>query len=755
MIIPEVPVTPRDDTPVSPGPVPAAGAKPQGPHRWSVFRTGGFDQVGIATAEDLRHLHELDQKLWAVLAMPTSGVEFDERTMALLDTDSDGRLRAPEVLAAVSWLCRVLRAPEVVFEPGDALPLDALAADDTEAAQLLATARQVLVHLGRDGADTVALGDLADSTRLFAADKVNGDGVVPAALAEAEGDAAAAQAIALIAATLGPVPDRSGAEGVDRARVEAFFEAAQAVSDWRARAEGADAAAQALAPLGEHTGAAVAALDAMAAKVEDYFTRCRLAAYDHRAVQALNASEPALAALAPASLSADDAAIAALPLALVTAQARLPLADGVNPAWTAALATLRDAAVRPLLGERDALTLEDWSALAARLQPWRDWQASRPATPVADVDVTTLRALRDQGVASRLHALIDADLAAATATAQIDALERLLRLRRDLATLLRNFVNLADFYDGAPPRTSKAIFQAGTLYLDQRSFDLCLRVHDMGRHAALAPLAGTFLVYCQCVRDGQPPMTIVAAVTDGDVDDMMVPGRNGLFYDRQGRDWHASVQKIVTHPISVRQAFWSPYQRLARMTAEQIQKFAAAQDKALDGKAGASLAQVAAKAAAAPVPAPAVAAKPAAAPFDIARFAGIFAAIGLALGAVGTALTALVGGLVSMPLWKLPLVVAGVLLFISGPSMLLAWFKLRRRNLGPLLDANGWAINIRARVNIPFGTSLTAVARRPEGARGALPDPFADKPVAWSRWILAGVVLLVLMLLSWRGSLTG
>lgn len=191
------------------------------------------------------------------------------------------------------------------------------------------------------------------------------------------------------------------------------------------------------------------------------------------------------------------------------------------------------------------------------------------------------------------------------------------------------------------------------------------------------------------------------------------------------------------------------------MTAEQIQKFAAAQDKALDGKAGASLAQVAAKAAAAPVPAPAVAAKPAAAPFDIARFAGIFAAIGLALGAVGTALTALVGGLVSMPLWKLPLVVAGVLLFISGPSMLLAWFKLRRRNLGPLLDANGWAINIRARVNIPFGTSLTAVARRPEGARGALPDPFADKPVAWSRWILAGVVLLVLMLLSWRGSLTG
>jgi hypothetical protein len=193
------------------------------------------------------------------------------------------------------------------------------------------------------------------------------------------------------------------------------------------------------------------------------------------------------------------------------------------------------------------------------------------------------------------------------------------------------------------------------------------------------------------------------------------------------------------------------------MVADQVQKFAAAQDKALDGKAGASMSQLASQASAAAAPAGGAAAAPAKAPnapnappFDIARFAGIFAAIGLALGAVGTALTALVGGLLAMPLWKLPLVVAGVLLFISGPSMMLAWFKLRRRNLAPLLDANGWAVNIRARLNIPFGTSLTAVARLPEGTRHPVADPFADKPVAWSRWIAAGVVLLVLMLVSWR-----
>jgi hypothetical protein len=210
-------------------------------------------------------------------------------------------------------------------------------------------------------------------------------------------------------------------------------------------------------------------------------------------------------------------------------------------------------------------------------------------------------------------------------------------------------------------------------------------------------------------------MTIVAAMTGGDADDMMVPGRNGVFYDRQGQDWHASVTKIVTNPISVRQAFWMPYKRIAKMVSDQVQKFAAEQDKTVDGKAAAGIAQTG-KTVTAPAPAPAAGG---AQPFDIAKFAGIFAALGLALGALGTALAAIVSGFLSLPVWKMPLVIAGVMLLISGPSMLLAWFKLRQRNLGPLLDANGWAVNIRARINIPFGGALTHVATLPAGAQRA------------------------------------
>jgi len=440
------------------------------------------------------------------------------------------------------------------------------------------------------------------------------------------------------------------------------------------------------------------------------------------------------------TLATDTEGVAALPLAQVGAGRALSLQEGLNPAWEARIAALRENVIKPILGERTTLSYGEWQDIAARFDAYRAWLAATPATPLAAVPADILRALLAGSAQAELTALIQQDLAAETAAAQVDALERLVRYNRDLVTLLRNFVTLSDFYNAG----NKAIFQAGTLYLDQRSCELCLRVSDMGRHAALAPLSGAYLVYCECRREGEAPITIVAAMTGGDADEMMVPGRNGVFYDRQGRDWNAAVVKVVEAPISVRQAFWSPYKRVGRMIGDQIHKFAASRDKAVEDKAAAGVAGAGAKAEA-PAPAPA----PAPQAFDIAKFAGIFAAIGLALGALGTALAAVVTGFLSLPGWQMPLVIAGVMLLISGPSMLLAWLKLRQRNLGPLLDANGWAVNTRARINIPFGSALTGVASLPAGASRSMSDPYAEKETPWGTWMFLLIVVVIAIVL-WR-----
>ena len=102
----------------------------------------------IDSAADLEHLHELDQKLWSVLGCPTSGLEFDTRTLQMLDSDGDGQIRSPEIIAATRWITTVLKDASLLFTPGDSVPLDAIDTSNPEGAKLASSARQIITYLG-------------------------------------------------------------------------------------------------------------------------------------------------------------------------------------------------------------------------------------------------------------------------------------------------------------------------------------------------------------------------------------------------------------------------------------------------------------------------------------------------------------------------------------------------------------------------------------------------------------------------------
>lgn len=711
-------------------------ATTQSQHKWRFFRSGGFDQVALDSAADLQHLAELDPKLWTVLNCPTTGLEFDHRTAALLDLDGDGQIRVPEILAAVRWCCERLQDPDVLFkEPG--LPLSAIAESDEEGRHLKAAAQRVLEITGKTVDEPLQVADLSDMTLLFSPHHFNGDGVV---MAELTSDAELALLITEIIQTQGAEADRSGGLGMTQDSLDAFYQQAQAVVDWHA-AGGSDDPL--FCPLGAATADAVAAFEAVKAKVDDFFVRCQLAAFDPKASDALNPASAVYDLLSNKAISTVDADVAALPLAAIAAGQSLPLGQGLNPAWSQAISELKLQVLEPLLAVKskakaEHLSFEQWQQVCLLLEPYRVWQAAKPDSTLHQLPLERLEAIVSADGKERLELLIEQDLAASTFADNVDAVERLVRYQRDLVTLLRNFVSLSDFYQSK----HKAIFQAGTLYLDQRSCELVLKVSDMARHATMAPFSGCYLVYCTCERQGEKPLQIVAALTGGDVDELMVPGRNGVFYDREGRDWRAMVTKVVAQPVSIGQAFWSPYKRVAAFIEAQLQKFAASRDKDIEAKTTTGVTTIS-------TTAPTPAAPTAVAGFDIAKFAGIFAALGLAVGAIGTSLAAVMAGLFSLAWWQIPLVIAAVLLLISGPSMLMAFLTLRRRNLGPLLDANGWAVNTRAKINVPFGAALTGLARLPAGAKRSLTDPFAEKKRPWPGLFLLLMVVLCASLFWW------
>ena len=525
-------------------------------YNWTFANVGGVTRIRIHSAEDIRHLGELDKKMWTVLSCPTTGLEISSDSLSLMDLDGDGKLRVKEVVATADYLCSALKDPETLFQQKDEITVDNIAEEELRAiGERLAT-----------------------------------DGVVSLAAVQAAIDAVKIEEKAVPAAPL-------------EADVMAAYKEKQA-------------------------------------EYADYFEKEKL--------QKLG------------------------------------------------LAVIAEDAPKPGMKEADFVKMGKQIA---------EWEGAKAEIEKANAD------------------------ALAAAKAEFMPLRKLLLLHRDFYRLLRNFVTLEDFYD----RDSSTIasFEAGTLIIDQRACHLCIRVNDLPKHDVQAPLSGIYLIYCNCEsKKLGKSMQIVAAMTQGEVNHLSV-GKNAVFYDNDGNDYDTSVTKIIDNPISIRQAFWTPYRKLGDWVTAKINKSAAEKDAKVMSDV---TAKIEAKANGTAEPQ-----KPA---FDIAKFAGIFAAIGMAVGMIGTALVSVAEGISGFLWWQYIVLFAVILLLISGPSMVMAYMKLRRRNLAPVLNANGWAINSDALISVLFGRTLTEQVMFPVVK---LPKVKKVGMATWKKWLIALSIIIVVL----------
>lgn len=691
-------------------------------YKWEFDNIGGASRVRISKGEDIRHLAELDPKMWTVLSCPVKGLEIDDKSLAYIDNDADGKIRVNDIIATAEWMTGALKNADLLLEGKDHIDIEQFA--DTEAGRKLQdSAKQILGNLSKEGS-VISLTDTSDSAAIFAQTRFNGDGVITEATAEDADDKAA---IAAAVASFGGVADRSGVLGVNAEMIENFY---KALADYVAWQESAVEA-----PFGDGTDAAIEAYNALDAKVKDFFMRSRLAAFSPDSTAALDVQTSRIEAISSENLTGKTDDIAAYPIARVTGKAEIDLSEPVNPAWAAQFET-----VKALIKDKKTLTEADWAEIGARFAAYTAWKGAKAG---AEVEALGLDAVKDFIARNRKEALLSLvaqDSALAEEAANIDMVDKFLHIYRDFARLLRNFVTLNDFY--AKDKVVAAIFQSGRLIIDQRECRFCMKVTDMAKHNASAATSGMFLIYCDCTtKTSAEKLNIVAAVTVGGIGDLIV-GKNAVYYDNAGTEWDAVITKVVDNPISVAQAFWSPYRRMAKAIENLISKNAADKDAKMMADANAKI-----NAAPATLPAAAPDGKPAAAPpFDIAKVAGIFAAVGVAVGMIGTALSGLLKGLFALKWWQLLIVFAGIMLLISGPAMVMAWLKLRRRNIAPLLNANGWAVNAASKISIPFGETLTDVAKFP---KMKLKDPYKKGMAGWKKLLISIVCLALVFAALW------
>ena len=698
-------------------------------YKWEFSNVGGCPRVNISTGEDIAHLSELDPKMWTVLSCPVKGLEISEKSLGYIDVDGDGKIRVSDVVATSQWLTGVLKDKDLILAGSDSIDIEQINQENESGRKLYASAKQVIANLGKEGS-VVTLADLTDIAAVFAKTSFNGDSIITEASAD---DADQKAAIAAAVKTVGGVKDRSGVDGVDAAKIDAFYTALAAYTAWNAAAVEA--------PFGADTDAAIDAYNALDAKVKDFFVRSKLAAFSPDSTASLDVQTAQISAISAENLTAKTEEIAAYPLARVTGKAEIDLSEPVNPAWAAQFNKIKSIALK----DKKVLTEEDWNAVGAQFAAYTAWKGAKAGAEVESLGLDAIQGFLAQDNKAALLELVAKDATLSEEANNIALVDKFLHLMRDFYRLLRNFVTLSDFYD--KDKTTLAIFQSGILIVDQRACHFCMKVADMAKHNASAASSGMYLLYCDCTSKAKAGvLQIVAALTVGEVGDLFV-GKNALYYDNDGHEWDAVITKIVDNPISIGQGFWSPYRRMSKTVEDLISKKAAEKDAKMMADANAkinSAPAVVAASAEAKDAAKDTAAKP---PFDIAKFAGIFAAIGMAVGMIGTALASLFEGLGGLKWWELIMVFVGILLMISGPAMVLAWLKLRRRNITPLLNANGWAINASSKISIPFGESLTDIAKFP---KMKLKDPFAKTGLApWKKWCISIVVLALVFAGLW------
>ena len=685
-------------------------------YNWKYASVGGSVRVKLESGADIANLAELDRKKWTVLSCPTTGLEFDEKTLKLLDADGDGRIHVDEVIAASQWVTGVLKNPDLLLKGQDFLSFSDFNTESEEGAKLEKSARQILSNLKIEK-DGISLAETSDNEKIFAETQFNGDGIITEASAD---DEALKETIKNIIATVGASKDRSGADGVTADQIEAFYTACADYSAWKAAEE--------KGPFGENTEAALAACETLKEKIADWFMRCKLISFNDAVAGVVDVSVDKVGAISDGDLAAAADQIATYPLARPVADGKLPLKGGINPAWKGAFATLKALVFDVEFPDKDAISEEEWLGVLAKFDAYTAWKAAKKGAEVEPLGIDVVNATIKADKKAALLELVEKDKALEPEALSIEAVDKLLHFVRDFYKFLKNYVVFEDFYS----KKDKAIFQAGRLYIDQRSTDLCVKVIDAGKTGDISSLSGMYILYCNCINKvtgkGFP---IAAVLTDGDVNGLR-PGKNAIFYDREGVQYDATVTSIVDNPISLRQAFWAPYKKVAKWISDKVDKSAAEKES----KSAANLTASADKATSGGSPTAAIQSS-----FDIAKFAGIFAAIGMALGLLGQFVVKLVEGMAKIHWWQFIIIIIAIMLVISLPSVFIAWRKLRRRDLGPVLNANGWAVNAAAYVKPKFGKDLTQLVKYPKLKDV---DPEEAKKVRRRKCLIWIIVILLL-----------
>jgi len=667
-------------------------------------KLGGRYQLVIRGADDLAHIAVLDEAAWAATSAPIESLTCDPAFLRYLDTDSNRRIRSDEMRAAQAWLFRMLRGRSHLAERTLVLNLDDIDTSHADGQAVRAAAERILSNIGQGEATTISLAQVRNRQQILASATANGDGVIPP---EAVPDEDLSRFIRDILVTVGGAPDASGLQGVTEDALRRFLGDAQAYREWHARGE-----SPAILTWGEDTAAVQIAVAAIAERLDHYFALCALVRFD--------ATNSERTARIPAANVSDAASLRetlqGAPLAIPTPKCCLNLRDAINPVYRAALdaftATVL-ARMEPAGSTESVLTAEAWETIKSRLQPYEAWQAERPGGAIERLGLDALCRYLEGDLPGRLRRLIEEDKRAAAELEQIQNVEKLVLFQRWFLDLANNFVAFPSLYDPY----EQSLVELGTLVLDGRHFHLAVRVMDRKTHKRIAQESQICLLYVEIAgRSPGESFEIAAAVTAGTTKTLW-PGKRGVFFTPDGKEFDALVVDVLENPVGLWEAFKEPFKRLAEFAGKQAERFTTSRYTDIEKQIDQSVTQAGKTISTQIQQGPASGAPAPTAQTSASSTRDLLMGGSVAVAALGGTFALILQTIKTVNLLQVLYVLLALILVVAVPTLLVATVKLRRRNLATLLEACGWAMNGQLKLTRRLGPLFTRVPPLPREAR--------------------------------------
>lgn len=709
----------------------------------------------IKTSERLLSILHLDDALWTATGVDIEYLSMDKRFLSYLDSDSNGRILCGEARSAIRYLASCLLDLATAFDKTDILSPADIRTDTQEAKELAEAIQRMdsVIQACSDNPDSsktnsvchdnksavladdgnkldVSLATVEVCKRILRDRPVSADGVV---LPGAADDPVLRGFLEEIIRSVGGELHPGGTLGVSIPEIDEFLEEARLRLEWLDKGDQNTA----IMILGSDTAGAYAHWNAIRSRIADYFELDGLIAIDPSLAQqaAKIPLEAYIRALAEEPDTAAHAAAisrAAAPLAIPDGKGSLVLESVRDPSAAAQTALAFELAGRVLNKEPallSQLSREDFEKIDYAFAPFQAWLASERGGRLAHLSTERLRTLTSDKLVASARELVAKKGAAALAADDIRTVERFLLFKRDLVHFLNNFVVFPYLYD--PIIT--AAFESGSFVADGRRFNFSVRVRDIAKHKVSASYSRMYVMYLEVYSSGRAAYHVAVPVTTGS-QGRLYKGKHGLFREPDGTERDAVIVDILENPISTLETLGMPFRKAYKTVASKMEEMsrkaedrlarsaAEKTDAAMSTDVKTSTPETASGTPAiqeAPSTRTVKSGNTATSPsrfrntgMQPGAFGGLLAGGSIALAALGSSFAFISKTLSEMSGGAVFATLGALIAAILVPVLVSALFKLAARDLAPLLEASGLAMNQSVRLSRSQARAFTVSPKR-------------------------------------------